>query len=359
MGANDFADRLLHWPMVLILLIEGSTERLGQLLKKSVAPDQINALLQRSLGNAVNSVTLEMDRQYQIACGNPDARPNYLSEYGHRATGELDLARPRWIERGERVFAGPGQASTTEQPRAAADWPPPESPDDVKLISGFYRPLYIQEAARLREMLALREAWKHLIMRSYAHLRWMALEVGRRTGLNDSVFDLNVGEVARVARGPATIPRLRRLAGLRRERRQSFSDIHLPMLVSLDMLRRLDGGVASADSGAAPRLLHGQALSPGLVCGEVRVVRHPDDISTADWPENTILVAEATDPGWTTLFLRVKGLVIERGGVLSHCAIVAREMRLPAVSGVLNCCGQLKDGQKIWVDGNRGHVQLA
>ena len=91
----------------------------------------------------------------------------------------------------------------------------------------------------------------------------------------------------------------------------------------------------------------------------MRVVRHPDDISTADWPENTILVAEATDPGWTTLFLRVKGLVIERGGVLSHCAIVAREMRLPAVSGVLNCCGQLKDGQKIWVDGNRGHVQLA
>jgi phosphohistidine swiveling domain-containing protein len=130
------------------------------------------------------------------------------------------------------------------------------------------------------------------------------------------------------------------------------------MVVTLEALRALDEGAAPSGPGAS-RSLHGQALSPGLVCGEVRVVRHPEDVSTADWPEDTILVAEATDPGWTALFLRVKGLVIERGGVLSHCAIVAREMRLPAVSGVLNCCEQLKDGQKIWVDGNRGHVQLA
>jgi len=129
--------------------------------------------------------------------------------------------------------------------------------------------------------------------------------------------------------------------------------------VTLDALRTLDGGATPADSGASSGLLHGQALSPGLVCGEVRVVRHPEEVSAADWPDDAILVAEATDPGWTALFLRVKGLVIERGGVLSHCAIVAREMRLPAVSGVLNCCEQLKDGQKIWVDGNRGHVQLA
>jgi rifampicin phosphotransferase len=185
----------------------------------------------------------------------------------------------------------------------------------------------------------------------------MAAEIGRRTGLNDCVFDLRVRELQQAALGPAAIPRLRRVAELRRDRRQSFSDVHLPMIVTLDALQALnDEAPAGLDT---PRLLHGQALSPGLVCGEVRVVRHPDEISTADWPEDTILVAEATDPGWTALFLRVKGLVIERGGVLSHCAIVAREMRLPAVSGVLKCCEHLRDGQKIWVDGNRGHVQLS
>jgi phosphohistidine swiveling domain-containing protein len=355
-AANDFADRLLHWPMVLILLVESSTERLRQLLTKSVAPDQVDALLQRTLGHAVNSVTLEMDRQYQIACDNPVARAQYLRQYGHRAVGELDLARPRWIERGDRAFAAPRRAFSVQQSTTVPG--PSDGPDDLHLITGFYRPLYMKEAARLREMLSLRESWKHLLMRPYAHLRWMAAEIGRRTGLNDCVFDLRVAELRRAARGPSAVPRLRRLAELRFERRQSFSDVHLPMIVTLDALRTLDGGDAD-DSDGLSRLLHGQALSPGLVCGEVRVVRNFEDASTADWPEDTILVAEATDPGWTPLFLRVKGLVIERGGVLSHCAIVAREMQLPAVSGVLNCCEQLRDGQKIWVDGNRGHVQLA
>jgi len=358
-AANDFSDRLLHWPMVLILLVEGSTERLRQLLTKSVPPDQIDALLQRSLGHAVNSVTLEMDRQFQIACYNTATRAHYLSEYGHRAVGELDLARPRWVERGDRAFTVPRRTSIAQQSHVSAGRPASESRDDLQMLSGFYRPLYLQEASRLREMLALRESWKHLIMRPYAHLRWMAAEIGRRTGLNDDVFDLRVSELPQVARGPAAVPRLRRLAALRLDRRQTFSDVHLPMIVTLDALRTLDGGATPADSGASSGLLHGQALSPGLVCGEVRVVRHPEEVSAADWPDDAILVAEATDPGWTALFLRVKGLVIERGGVLSHCAIVAREMRLPAVSGVLNCCEQLKDGQKIWVDGNRGHVQLA
>jgi phosphohistidine swiveling domain-containing protein len=356
-AAHDFADRLLHSPIVLTLLVENSTERLRQLLAKSVAPDQVDALLQRSLGHALNSVGLEMDRQYQIACYNTVARANYLTQYGHRAVGEMDLARPRWIERGDRAFVAPRRGTLAPRSRAAVRRPPSDDSDDLKLMSGFYRPLYVQEAARLREMLALRESWKHLVMRPYAHLRWMAVEIGRRTGLNDYVFDLRVPELRRAALGPAAVPRLRRLAELRRDRRQGLSDVHLPTVVTLDALRTLDARAAAAQSASG--VLHGQSLSPGLVCGEVRVIRHPEDISTADWPEDTILVAEATDPGWTALLLRVKGLVIERGGVLSHCAIVAREMRVPAVSGVLNCCEQLKDGQKIWVDGNRGHVQLA
>ena len=357
-ASHDFADRLLKWPLVLILLIESSTERLRQLLAKSAPPDQIDALLQRSLGNALNSATLEMDRQYQIACYNAAARSNYLRQYGHRAIGELDLARPRRIERGDRAFAVPRKGSLSQRARAIQRRPTTEDTADLDHISRFYRPLYVQESARLREMLSLRESWKHLVMRPYAHLRWMALEIGRRTGLNDRVFDLRARELRQAALGPAAIPRLSRLAELRFDRRQSLRDVHLPMIVTLDALGSLNEGATPADA-ASSRILYGQALSPGLVCGEVRVVRHPEEVSSVDWPEDTILVAEATDPGWTALFLRVRGIVLERGGVLSHCAIVAREMRLPAVSGVLNCCEKLKDGQKIWVDGNRGHVQPA
>src|SRR5262249_56977736 len=150
----------------LILLVESSTERLRRLLARSVAPDQIDALLQRSLGHAVNSVTLEMDRQYQIACYNPASRAHYLGQYGHRAVGELDLARPRWIQRGDRAFAAPRRTSVPQWPPATRK--PSESPDDLPLIKGFYRPPDVQEAARLREMLSLRERWTHRLTRPYA-----------------------------------------------------------------------------------------------------------------------------------------------------------------------------------------------
>jgi hypothetical protein len=252
-AANDFADRLLHWPMVLTLLVDRSSERLRQLLMKSIPLEQVDAFLHRSLGHASDSVSVEMDRQYQIACYNAAARADYLNQYGHRAAGELDLARPRWIERGDGAFVVSRRGSLTQSSRSVVRRPPSDASDDVNVMSRFYRPLYVEEAARLREMLALRESWKHLLMRPYAHLRWMAVEIGRRTGLNDRVFDLRVPELRRAALGPAAIPRLRRLAGLRLDRRQSFADVQLPTVVTLDALRTLDEG-ATPDSGASRSL---------------------------------------------------------------------------------------------------------
>ncbi len=70
----------------------------------------------------------------------------------------------------------------------------------------------------------------------------------------------------------------------------------------------------------------------------------------------TILVAETTDPGWTSIFAKVKGIVVERGGVLSHCSILAREMALPAVGSIISVRHKLKTGDKVWVDGNTGRV---
>src|SRR2546427_3903419 len=99
-------------------------------------------------------------------------------------------------------------------------------------------------------MLALRESWKHRVMRHNAHLRWMAVEIGRRTGLNDHVFDLRVHELRQAALGPAAVPRLRRLAELRLDRRQSFADVHLPTVITLDALRTLEKS-AMLDSSAS------------------------------------------------------------------------------------------------------------
>ena len=106
----------------------------------------------------------------------------------------------------------------------------------------------------------------------------------------------------------------------------------------------------------AADLLQGVPVSPGLARGPARLITSPgqfERIRTGD-----ILVTRAADPGWTPVFGRLAGLVLELGGQLSHGAVVAREYGLPAVAGVANAMRQLKDGQEILVDGVAGTVKL-
>jgi len=72
-----------------------------------------------------------------------------------------------------------------------------------------------------------------------------------------------------------------------------------------------------------------------------------------------ILVTRQTDPGWAAVFFMVKGLVIERGGMLSHGAIIAREYGIPAVVGVPGATRRIASGEQVRVDGDHGVIELA
>jgi pyruvate,water dikinase len=98
----------------------------------------------------------------------------------------------------------------------------------------------------------------------------------------------------------------------------------------------------------------GRAVSPGMARGVARVVQSSSDLSRVQHGE--ILVAPSTDPAWTPVFTRIAGLIVERGGVLSHSAVVAREYHLPAVAGIPNIVAEIHDGDLIEVDGSRGVV---
>src|SRR5207249_589060 len=106
---------------------------------------------------------------------------------------------------------------------------------------------------------------------------------------------------------------------------------------------------------AAPRragdVWQGRGVSPGLARGAARIILEARDLRRVARGE--ILVTPATDPGWTPVFARLAGLVLERGGVLAHAAIVAREYSLPAVAGLSNITQELNDGDWIEVDGTR------
>ena len=115
----------------------------------------------------------------------------------------------------------------------------------------------------------------------------------------------------------------------------------------------LGQGLAQATGGDA---LSGLPGSQGVVEGEVYVVLSPDDF--AAFPKHAVLVARTTNPAWTPLFYGACAVVTESGGPLSHGAVTAREMQIPAVMSVHGVLGRLRNGQRVRVDGTRGKVFL-
>lgn len=99
----------------------------------------------------------------------------------------------------------------------------------------------------------------------------------------------------------------------------------------------------------------GLPVSSGVIEGRARVILNMED---ADLEEGDILVTAFTDPGWTPLFVSIKGLVTEVGGLMTHGAVIAREYGLPAVVGVENATKLIKDGQRIWVHGTEGYIEV-
>ena len=151
----------------------------------------------------------------------------------------------------------------------------------------------------------------------------------------------------------------RDLAGVVRSRRIEFAQYvnEAPPPDRFESLGPPTGREGSSGSQSAPNAdaaqLQGTGCCPGVVRARVRVVRDPREARELT---GHILVAERTDPGWTVLFPAVVGLLVQRGSLLSHSAIVAREMGIPCVVGVAGLLDAVHDEELIEMDGTTGHV---
>lgn len=369
--AEQFATEALLWPFILAITVEAHMETLELVLAKDLGRDPARLLLSQWMSRDLHTVTSEMESAHRDANFHPERRPAFFEAFGHRGPGELDLARERWSELSDRAFTKENHVETSNRLATTVSESLRFEADVEERVHAIRRP-YVRSAwTSLKALLELRERWKMEIMKSYARLRRLALEIGRSTGLGEDVFALDLQELEGFAKetsavDPTTMTEnSSRLEALRsaireaRERREAFRQVRLPVSFTLaDLQSSIDGTATPVESLESPLVL-GESLSPGVAHGEVRVVRDPKDFElSATWPENVVLVAEATDPGWTPLFRRARAVVVERGGVLSHCAIVAREMGLPAVSQITNATTMMKDGDHVWVDGNHGSIRI-
>lgn len=305
-------------------------------------------------------------------CQLPDRRPDwqtlpptspfraafadFLATFGHRGIDEIDIASPRWRDDPRwllDVIAGhlTGGADTAGESALRASRRRSEAWTQVPLL---LRPLVRALTATAATDAAAREEAKSTLVALLDSLRTLMLELGRRlvergqTDRPDDIFFCTRQEVwHHLLKAP--LPLRRRIAD-RRAGHARLPD-QTPAVITAGVALPPPTSVAATDT-----TLVGMGVSGGVIRGTVRLLHHPADghrLQAGD-----ILVAPATDPAWTPLFLRAGAVVAETGGWISHTAIVAREYGLPAVVNCPGILSRLCDGETVEVDGNAGVVRL-
>jgi len=214
--------------------------------------------------------------------------------------------------------------------------------------------------ARVRD----RENLRFERTRVFGRVRRIFVEIGKRMWeieLLESprdIFWLELDEILGFIEGTATCTNLKGLAALRKAEFERYHGGETPDrrfetrgIVHHGNSFRAATGTIVAGSGDERSAT---GCCPGKVRGPARVIRSPEN---AEIHPGEILIAERTDPGWVMLFASAAGLVIEHGSLLSHAAIVARELGIPAVIGVTGACRWLADGDIVELDGATGTVR--
>jgi phosphoenolpyruvate synthase/pyruvate phosphate dikinase len=200
-----------------------------------------------------------------------------------------------------------------------------------------------------------RETPKHYVIKVIELFRRQALAIAQsfvvdgRLDTPEQIFDLTIADIDRAGIDPTLD--LRNLAQERSVLTNKIKKSHLVARI-IDSRGRIYFPPRQA---ATEGELIGVPISPGVVQGRVKVFRHATDKQLLP---GEILVARATDPGWTPLFINARGIILEIGGALQHGAVVAREYGIPCVSGLDDATSKLEDGQLVEVDGSHGIVRI-
>jgi phosphohistidine swiveling domain-containing protein len=301
------------------------------------------------------------------------SRHAYLEQYGHRGPDEIEFAAPRpaedpaWLDRQLDLLADEAVASAEDllarqRARSEAAW-------------ASFRQCYPDRAENMHERLATaagvsraREAIRSELTRQVWAGRAWALRAGELAGMGDDVFYLIAAEVLDLLAGkPApveTIPARRETDARYRtlptyppiisgrfdpfawaadpDRRYDIFDSHVPQL-------------ATARPSPPEPIIKGAPGAAGRAEGRVRRIDSPEE--GARLQPGEILVTSQTNVGWTLLFPRAAAVVTDVGAPLSHAAIVARELGIPAVVGCGDATTRLHTGDLVRVDGAKGMVE--
>lgn len=340
-------------------------------LTKLVGEDDANTLLASISGNQGELASLgPIVGLSKLQSGEMD-RQEFLRRYGHRAPNENELAEPRpyedpsWLDRQLETFA--------QSPATVAGLQEQRRSKFNTIWEKIEREIPPKKAQAMRDKIdqviqtnTIREATRSELTRTIGVIRALFLRAGEFTELGDDIFFLGIDEVGDVLSGDASSTAF---IAARRETHQKYRALPpLPIWIRgrfdpdqwvADPHRRTDMFDASTPPtcmSEAEGIVRGHPGSSGRVEGIVRRIDSPDE--GAQLLPGEILVTSTTNVGWTLVFPRAAAVVTDIGASLSHAAIVAREIGIPAVVGCGNATMRLRTGDRVRVDGGQGMVEI-
>ncbi|GAA0391598.1 phosphoenolpyruvate synthase [Paenibacillus motobuensis] len=296
-----------------------------------------------------------------------DAIYDFLGKYGMRCTGEIDITRTRWSEKpitlvplilGNIKNFEPNTSSRKfEQGRQEALEKEQELIDRLKhLPDGEQKAKETKRMIDLvRNFIGYREYPKYgYVSRYFVYKRALLKEAERLVQIGvihekEDIYYLTFEELHEVVR---TKQLDYRIIGKRRDEYKLYEKLTPPRVITSD------GEIITGEynrENLPVKAIAGLPVSSGVIEGRARVILKMEE---ADLKEGDILVTSFTDPSWTPLFVIIKGLVTEVGGLMTHGAVIAREYGLPAVVGVENATRLIEDGQRIRVNGTEGYIEI-
>ncbi|MEY9976169.1 phosphoenolpyruvate synthase [Lysinibacillus sp. RC79] len=296
-----------------------------------------------------------------------DAFYVFLNKYGMRCAGEIDITKTRWSEKPitlvpmilNNIKNLQPNASTRkfEQGRQEALKKEQELLEQLKQL-----PDGEQKAKETKRMIDLirnfigyREYPKYgMINRYFVYKQALLKEAEQLVQANvihekEDIYYLTFEELREIVH---TNKLDYQIISERKDEYKLYKKLTPPRVITSD--GEIIVGEYKRENLPAKAIV-GPPVSSGVIEGRARVILNMED---ADLEDGDILVTPFTDPSWTPLFVSIKGLVTEVGGLMTHGAVIAREYGLPAVVGVENAIKLIKDGQRIRVHGTAGYIEI-
>jgi len=287
-----------------------------------------------------------------------------IDQFGHRGVGELDMSMPRYRDDPtmllDQVVAFFSMDASI-RPKGLAAQARRQRDAAVEALSKWLTDnrgnaaMFERQVERYHSHFRYRESGKYLLIKYVELMRLEVLEQGKallQAGQIDKIEDvwlLTLEDLRRI-HWTSSVD-VRALVAQRRATRSKNAHVKSWPKVITSRGRALRPKPREAKEGEVP----GHAVAPGTVQGRIKVLRSPREkpLLTGE-----ILVAKATDPGWTPLFVPAAGILLEVGGALQHGALVAREFGKPCVAGIENVTERFTDGMLVEVNGTDGVVRI-